>query len=187
MRYFTPERYLAFQQTDRAAMDAADAAWESAVEQYDAYLQTIRPGLPEPVRLLLEGYYLHDGRVLGMGRRDNQFLIALQLDVPPNDLLLITYTLTAEPEISRTAFPADGPSDRAEWLYEEIEQFGDGGGRSFVHSFLLSNGWEVRLPFREVTLTTASSLLPPPFSAVAITANGASSRDRYAGRAAAGR
>ena len=68
-------------------MDAADTAWEEAVERYEAYLQTIRPDLPASVRQLLDGFYLHDANVLSMGRQGNTFIIVLQLDVPPHDLL----------------------------------------------------------------------------------------------------
>jgi hypothetical protein len=54
-------------------------------------------------------------------------------------------------------------ADSAAWLYDEIEQ-APGGGRPFVHSLLLSNGWEMRLPFREVQMTTAFPVLPHPRS-----------------------
>lgn len=49
MNYFTRERYLAFQDFDSPTMDAADADWEDATDRYEAYLQTIRPDLPESV------------------------------------------------------------------------------------------------------------------------------------------
>jgi hypothetical protein len=68
MNYFTRERYLALQETGDDAQDATDAAWDEAVERYDAYLQTIRPEMPESVRALLDGFYLHDARVLSMGQ-----------------------------------------------------------------------------------------------------------------------
>jgi hypothetical protein len=56
MKYFTPQRYLALQNFAPKAMDAADADWEQAVEQYEAYLQTVLPGLPDSVRKLLDGF-----------------------------------------------------------------------------------------------------------------------------------
>jgi hypothetical protein len=170
MKYFTPDRYHALQQTDEAAMLAADADWESAIDQYEAYLETVRPEMPEPVRLLLDGYYLHDANVLSMGRRGDQLCISLQLDVPPNDLLFITYTLAGSPEINTEAFPTDAPKHNPQWLYEEIEQVRASQGTYFVHAVLFSNGWEVRLPFHDVMLTTASPLFPPPHSQKAATA-----------------
>src|SRR5947209_5293713 len=68
MKYFTPARHLALQDfSSDEAMDAAYEAWEAEVERYEAYLQTIRVDLPAEVLRLLEGYYLHDARVLSMG------------------------------------------------------------------------------------------------------------------------
>jgi hypothetical protein len=47
MKYFTPQRYLALQDlSSDAALNAADADWEAAVDQYDAYLQAVLPRLP---------------------------------------------------------------------------------------------------------------------------------------------
>ena len=105
MNYFTRDRYLALQDRGDDAMDAADAAWDEAVARYDAYLQTIRPEMPESVRELLDVFYLHDARVLSMGRRGDTFVISVQLDVPPNELLTITYSLAGTPEIKQERFP----------------------------------------------------------------------------------
>ncbi|HYT92250.1 MAG TPA: DUF4085 family protein, partial [Gemmataceae bacterium] len=101
MNYFTRERYLALQNFDDDAMSAADADWESAVERYESYLQSIRPQLPESVRQLLDGFYLHDARVLSMGQRGETFVISLQLDPPPHELLTLTYTLAGQPEVKQ--------------------------------------------------------------------------------------
>jgi hypothetical protein len=169
MKYFTRQRYLAMQNLQVQAMDVADAEWQKAVDEYETYLQTIRPALSEPLRQLLERFYLHDARVLSMGQRDESFVITLQLDVPPNELLTITYTLAGPPEIKAEPFPWVKNADSAAWLYDEIEQLPE-GGRPFVHSILLSNGWEMRLAFREVQMTTAFPVLPHPRS----DANGAS-------------
>jgi hypothetical protein len=162
MNYFTPERYLALQQRGDDAMDAADAAWEEAVERYDAYLQTIRPEMPESVRELLDGFSLHDARVLSMGRRGDTFVISLQLEAPPNELLTITYMLAAAPEVKQDLFPWATTGATPAWLYEEIELIRERERSHFVHSILFSNGWEARLPFREVHLATAYPTFPLP-------------------------
>jgi hypothetical protein len=164
MNYFTRDRYLAMQKFQEGAMDAADADWERAVNGYETYLQTVRAEMPEPVRQLLDGFYLHDARVLSMGQRGETFVISLQLDVPPNDLLTITYTLAGPPEVKKEAFPWAGDASTVRWLYEELELIREGDRRHFVHSLLFSNGWEVRLPFREVQTATAFPLLPHPRS-----------------------
>jgi hypothetical protein len=161
MNYFTRERYLALQERGDA-MDAADAAWDEAVARYEAYLQTIRPEMPESVRELLDGFYLRDARVLSMGRRGETFVISLQLDVPPNELLTITYSLAGPPEIRQDLFPWATPTATPAWLYEEIELVREGERGHFIHSILFSNGWEVRLPFREVHVSTAYPTFPHP-------------------------
>jgi len=165
MKYFTRERYLAMQDCTEAAMDAADADWENAVERYDAYLQTIRAEMPECVRQLLDGFYLHDARVLSMGQRGDRFDISVQLDVPPNDLLHITYALTGSPEVTESTFPWAKESHPVDWLYEEMEWLREEDRNRFVHSILFSNGWEIRLPFRAVQTATAFPILPHPRSA----------------------
>jgi hypothetical protein len=165
MKYFTRERYLTFQNFDDAAMDAADADWEDTIDRYEAYLQTIRPDMPESVRQLLDGFYLHDARVLSMGRRDETFVISLQLDVPPKELLTLTYTLIGPPEINKKPFE-DGQNTPAPWwLYEEIEQVEEGGRKHFVQSILLSNGWEITLPFSDVQVSRAEPVYPLPGTA----------------------
>jgi hypothetical protein len=162
MKYFTRERYLALQERGDEAMDAADAAWAEAVARYEAYLQTIRPEMPETVRELVDGFDLHDARVLSMGRRGDTFVISLQLDVPPSELLTVTYTLAGAPDINQDLFPWAKAGAVPAWLYEEIELVRKGERSHFVHSILFSNGWEVRLPFREVRVATAYPTLPAP-------------------------
>ena len=164
MNYFTRERYLAIQNGDKLTMDAADAAWEDAVDRYDAYLQTIRPELPEAVRQLLDGFCLHDARVLSMGQRGETFVISLQLDVPPNELLTITYTLAGAPEVTKEPFPDGEGSSPLTWMVEEIERVDKGNQTHFVHAILFGNGWEARLPFREVHMATAFPMFPHPRS-----------------------
>jgi hypothetical protein len=160
MKYFTRERYLAMQNFQEDAMDAADADWQAAVNTYENYLQTIRPELSETVRQLLDGFYLHDARVLSMGQRGDSFVISLQLDVPPNDLLTITYTLAGPPEVRKETFPWVKDPHSVAWLYEEVALIHQEQQKHFVHSILFSNGWEIRLPFCDVQTTTAFPLLP---------------------------
>lgn len=145
MKYFTRERHLAMQVRDPAAADAADAAWEEAVEHYEAALTALRPTLPEGVRRLLDGFHFHDARVLSMGQRGEEFVISLQLDVPPQEVVTLSYTLTGEPTLRKEPFAWGGQT--LLWLYDEVEQ---PGAATYVHSVLFGNGWELALPFREV-------------------------------------
>ncbi len=165
MNYFTRERYLALQERGDEAMDAADAAWAEAVERYDADLQTVRPEMPESVRELVDGFSLHDARLLSMGRRGDTFVISLQLDASPNELLTITYSLAGAPAIKQDLFPWVTPAAAPAWLCEEMELVRDGELRHFAHSILFSNGWEIRLPFRQVQVSTAYPTFPYPRAA----------------------
>lgn len=165
MKYFTRERYLALQNSHEEALDAADVDWEQAVDHYQAYLQTIRPEMPETVRQLIDGYYLHDARVLSMGQRGERFIISLLLDCPPNDLLTITYMLAGPPRIDQQyTFPWVKSTHAVDWLYDEIAWESEGERNCFLHSILFSNGWEIHLPLREVQTTTAFPLFPHPRS-----------------------
>jgi hypothetical protein len=97
-----------------------------------------------------------------MGQRGDSFVISLQLDVPPNDLLTITYTLVGPPQVQQETFPWVTNASPVDWLYEEVEQVPARDRKHFAHSILFSNGWEIRLPFREVHTTTVFPLLPHP-------------------------
>lgn len=160
MNFFTPELYLAQQVFDTTAMDAADATWDEAVQRYDAYLQGIRPQLSESVRQLLDGFYLHDAKVLSMGRRGETFVIVLQLDTPPHEVLTVTYHLAGKPEFKPDVLPAEHRSSQPAWLFEELKLISEGDRPGFEHRILFSNGWEVRLPFDDVRMTTVHPLFP---------------------------
>src|SRR5262245_34548414 len=123
MKYFTPERYVALQDfSSDEAMNAADAAWEKAVDEYDAYYRSVEAILPAEYRKLQEAYYLHDATVLYMGRRGNSFLISLRLDPPPQQVLQLTYELEGEPIIDREALPAAHRGTGAvDWMHDEVE------------------------------------------------------------------
>jgi hypothetical protein len=109
----------------------------------------------------LEEIYLHDADILSMGQEGNTFVIVLQLDAPPHNLLTLLYSLAGEPLIDRSVLPPQYCSPRPQWLHEELEVVEQGGGeRHFVHSILLSNGWQLRLPFRDVQMTYAKPVFP---------------------------
>jgi hypothetical protein len=162
MRYFTRERYLSLQNTEDDAMDSADAQWDKAVDSYDRYLQTIPPEMPESVRQLVDGFYLHDAHVLSMGRRGDALVISLQLDTPPNDLLTITYSLSGALQVTKEPFAWIKDPLPMDWLHDEVELVEEGSSKQFVHAIMFSNGWEIRIPFREVQTETASPIVPYP-------------------------
>lgn len=154
MKYFTPERYVALQDfSSDEAMNAADSVWEDAVRRYAEHYRSVESQLPQGIRKMQAEYYLHDAIVSNMGRQGNHFLIVLQLDTPPNDLLLFDYELTGEPTIDESALPPAyrGQGGPVEWLHDEVELTSD-NPLECVHSILLSNGWELRLPFRNINV-----------------------------------
>ena len=108
-----------------------------------------------------DSYYLHDAKVLGIGRRDGALVVVLQLDTPPQSLLTLTYELVEEPRIDPEALPeavrSKGPV--VEWQYDEVEKVA-GRPPTWRQSVLLSNGWEMTLHFRDVRVEEAQALLP---------------------------
>jgi hypothetical protein len=168
MNYFTPERIARYGSEDSAAWHAAEVDWEEAGDRYATYLDTVRTGFPPGLRKIDESYYLHDAVIHGMGQERRSFVIVLQLDTPPHSLLTFTYDLVDDPAIDREALPADcrstGPV--VDWQYDEIERV-PGEPATWRQSILFSNGWEVRLHFRDVKVQEAQALLPAPRAAVA--------------------
>jgi hypothetical protein len=163
MKYFTPERYMALHDfSSDEVMNAADAAWEEAVDQYDAYYRSIEAVLSTGYRRLQESYYLHDALVLYMGQQGNRFVVALQLDPPPRQIVHIAYDLAGEPVIDREALPREHRGTGAvDWMHDEVELRSE-SPLLCVHSILLSNGWEVRLPFHDLHVEEVQALIPSP-------------------------
>jgi hypothetical protein len=164
VKYFTPDLYARGQSDDDDILDGADQLWEEAGERYAAYLRSIEPELPPGIRNIHENYYLHDAVVLSVGRQGDTFVIVLQLDTPSydahSDLLLFTYELAGEPIIDREALPGEHRCEQpVEWMYDEVELV-PGQPATCVQSVLLSNGWEVRLPMRDVRIQPLQSLIP---------------------------
>jgi hypothetical protein len=171
MRHFTPQRYLQLGNlSDEKAFRAAHDDWEGAVQGYQDHLRQIREELPAGLRQLIESVYLHDARVLDMwpGRR-SRFTITLQPESDPSHLVILVYSLEEPAAIIQDVLPASVRSEPVAWLYDElnVERPGNGAGGSagrqpvlYTHDILLSNGWEVRLRFRSVTVSRPVSLIP---------------------------
>jgi hypothetical protein len=161
MKYFTPQRYVALQDfSSDEVMNAAETVWEAAVDQYDIYYRSVEAALPAEYRRLQESYYLHDAFVLYVGQQGSRFVIALQLDPPPRQILQLTYELTGEPYIDREALPAQQRSiGGVDWMHDEVELVSQ-TPLLCLHSILLGNGWELRLPFHSLRVEEAQALLP---------------------------
>src|SRR5437867_3269026 len=173
MKYFTPELHQRLQDfSSDQAMDAADAAWEQARRRYQRQLKRLLPSLPRGLRAFLENFYLHDADVLSMGEQGKTFVMVLRLDVPPKELLVLNYRLTAPAVINRAALPSHngGP---VQWMYDEVIQV-PGRRPSFTHSILLSNGWEIILHLAEVRVVRVRTIYPGAgMNLVPVVGNGA--------------
>jgi hypothetical protein len=163
MKYFTRELIEMGQSRDDAVLDRQDALWEEVCERFEAYLDSVRGEMPPGLRQRWDNYYLRDARIRGVGQRGRSFLILLQLDTPPESLVSFTYDLVEDPVIDKAALSPESCStgDRVDWLYDEIEPVG-GAPPTWVQSILLSNGWELRLHFRDVRVEETPALIPAP-------------------------
>jgi hypothetical protein len=163
MKYFTPELLHRYGSSDPAVYRTAAEEWEGRCERYKAYIETAKAHMPAGL-LDLDRYLLHDAVVRAMGRKDDAFVITVQLDAAPHTLLTFTYDLVAEPVIKRGVLPPEEctPDSHIEWQYDEVEEIEDRGA-IWEHSILLSNGWELCIRFRDVEVTE----LQPVFAAEA--------------------
>ena len=96
-----------------------------------------------------------------MGRQAGNFVLALRLETPPRDFLVLTYSLLEPPNIGPTGLPRQYQSSKVQWLFDEIDLVRN-GELAYTQSILLSNGWQVQLSFREVQAVAVQALLPEP-------------------------
>ncbi len=157
MKYFTPELFVKLQAGEDGAMEAADLAWENASDRYSRRLRKIKAALPPPIRDFIEGYYLHDAEVLRIARLDDSFILEIRPESPPQELLFLIYSLVQPPTIEHDVLPGEYCSQAVRWLYDELDVIR--GGQGFSHEILLSNGWQVRIRFRDMQLLAANDLM----------------------------
>jgi hypothetical protein len=165
MKYFTPERYLRLGNLDdETAFRSAHRDWENALGRYQKHLARIRNEIPGGLRRLIESIYLHDATVVDMLQGPaSRFTITLQPEAQPNRRVVLKYSLLEPPSIKSAVLPADVCSEPTAWLYDEIDVVKprSNGKRlrrksplpTFRHDILLSNGSEIRLSFRNVSVT----------------------------------
>jgi hypothetical protein len=164
MKHFTPERYLRLGRLDdRQAFLAAQEEWERALAGYQEQLRQVRGQLPTDLGELLDKVYLHDARVLDMwwwGR--SQFTITLHPESDPSRLVILTYSLVVPPTVAKDVLPEAVRSEPVAWLYDEVNVGDESrqGKQAFTHDILLSDGREIRLQFRNVTVKRPVPLVP---------------------------
>lgn len=163
MNYFTPALIARGQSKDPRVVDEVELLWDEACDRYEASLHSIRADFPPGLLRMEESYYLHDADVREMGRGDRSFIIVLKLDTPPNSMLTFIYDLVAEAVIDRAALPDLHRESltRVQWQYHEVGRV-PGHPPTWFQSILFSNGWEVKLHFRDVMVAEGDALFPVP-------------------------
>jgi hypothetical protein len=159
MKHFTPERYLRLGDlSDERAFLSAQQEWEDANAAYRAQFSAVRRSLPRGLRELVTKVYLHDAEVVSMWQKDeSHFTITLRPESTPSKLVVLGYALVKPPVIERDVLPERVRSEPTSWLYDELNveggAKGDGKGKVVTHDVLLSNGWELRLRAKAVTVS----------------------------------
>jgi hypothetical protein len=158
MKYFTPELLERIASPDDAVADTANLEWERAIVRSKQHWPRIQAAFPEDVRLFeQEAVCLHDAQVLSMGAEGETFVAVLQREPPAEKLVLLTFTLVEEPVIDPHAIEGHGDHDFVTWLYEEWDL---DRRKRCCFEVLLSNGWSVRLRFRDFHFQILPRILP---------------------------
>src|SRR5260370_28472583 len=120
MRYFTPELLERSASLDDDVADAAEHEWERAIAQAKRRWRKIAKAFPKSVqRFDAQCVCLHDARVLSMARQGNTFVVIAQREPPAQDLVLLTFTIDADPVIEPDAAPRHGDGLAVSCVYEE--------------------------------------------------------------------
>src|SRR5258708_37364578 len=104
MKFFTPELIENLDSTDKAVANAADAEWDRRLEEYESTLQRISCELPDHIREF-NNLLLHDARVGSIARNGDRLIMVLHKDIPPRDVVILTYLLTEAPYVDPVALP----------------------------------------------------------------------------------
>ena len=176
MKYFTPGLYLEYNSPDDDRADRADEAWESAIRDYQAGLNSFRNLMPPRVAELTDGPSLHDAELIAL-RADLPGLstgpsastmaatISLKLE---NEIVHLDYLLwdLVIPTAPLTSWPFS--KSPVYWLYDEVDfdlrrdGSGSGGCRWFWHRILFSDGRTIEIPFGDVIISRFSPECPEP-------------------------
>ncbi len=164
MKYFTPELLGRIASEDDDVMEAADEEWERAIVRSERRWLKVRDKFPQTVQKFNDdSVCLHDAELLSMGRQGDTFVMVLEPEPPAQTTVVLTFTLDGEPVIDPRALADREERTFALWMYEEWDL--DRQGRC-LFEVLLSNGWSVKLRFREFQYLIAQRLFPVPKAVV---------------------
>jgi hypothetical protein len=161
MKYFTRDLIERFGSEDDAVASAAQDEWEVVLERYERYLQSIESGLPQHIQEFTR-LLLHDAIVWSIVRQGDRLIVVLRKDIPPRDVVILTYTLTEEPVLDKEALSAEHCGTVMDYLYDEFELIRAEGRNIYGQSILFGNGWEMTLRFSDVQVALAEPVYPLP-------------------------
>lgn len=159
MRFFTPDLLERFKSSDPAIAGAADAEWETAHERYAEKMRQLEPTLPPHLREFNE-LLLHDASLQTLARDGNRLLMVLKKDVPPRDVVVLTYDLLDEPLLVPFEKQPREWQKPTRFDFDEFAQVQEGDRAVYLQSIVFANGWELRFRFQDVRITTAAPLAP---------------------------
>jgi hypothetical protein len=157
MKIFTRDLYRRCRSSDEDVLNAACEEWEQANLAYERHLAAIEPEFPPHIREFAT-LLLHDAKVQSIARQGNHLILVLHKDIPPRDLVILNYELDGEPVVEPFS---DAPSD---WVrpttfqFDELDIEHEGDSQLYRQSIVFSNGWLMRLRFRDVQVTVAQSI-----------------------------
>ena len=157
MKFFTRDLYERGQSTDDDIVDAAEDEWEIANQRYEEHLRAIEPGLPPHVRAFND-LLLHDAQVELIARQGSRLMITLHKDIPPRDLVMLTYELIGEPTLEAFARDLRDWSGTAQFNFDEFDVVQCAGETVYNQEIVFNNGWLLRLRFRDVHATLPNPL-----------------------------
>jgi hypothetical protein len=163
MKYFTPALLNRFQSPDDDVFAASHDEWDRAIVRYNRRWEKIKRAFPEGVRRLdKERVGLHDARLVSMGQQGELFLFVLHPEPPAQSVVALTFTLDGPVTIDQAALPGWQATEYVVWLYEEFDLDRQ---KRCLFEVLFSNGWSVKLRFRDFHYLIAQRLFPVPEAA----------------------
>jgi hypothetical protein len=93
--------------------------------------------------------------------RWQSFLLALQLDPPPKEFLVLHYRLGQVSAMNRHSPLARDRCPFLEWQHDEVDLVPADGRPEFAHSILFTGGLELQLRFLDFDYATMKPLTPP--------------------------
>jgi hypothetical protein len=163
MKFFTPDLLQRGDSLEDDVADAASEEWERALGRYRRRWRAIRSALPKAAqRFHDERICLHDAQVLSVARDEDRLLILLEPEPPARTTVVLTFLLDGDPVIDPEALPDRGARTFVTWMYEEWDVDRQ---KRCTFEVLLTNGWSIKLRFRDFQYQIAERLFPAPRAA----------------------